>query len=290
METVRLLGVPLRSGSLYPGTENDAKGYRSAGLIELLRGKGIEVFDDGDLDVPSYLPHHSIPPIRNWPGPRIVWDLARARVEQYLQHAEYLPVLLGCDCSIVVGTAQALKTLGDVHVIYIDGDFDDAPPDATTTRSGAALAVWLLTNESPFYLSPLSPEQVTVVGWTNGPFAGSTKVGSVSLTEVRERGPAEAVHRVLQRIPQSTNVLVHFDVDVVRQNDLTAIYFPHNQGLSLQETGEIIDTVLSEARVRLIEISEYTVLRDPDGQSATRIGNLLAHGLEQRQARKGREK
>src|SRR5215467_10885486 len=72
METVRLLGLPLRSGSLYPGTENDAKGYRDAGVLELFRKSGLDVVDDGDLEVPSYLPHHSVPPIRNWPGPRIV--------------------------------------------------------------------------------------------------------------------------------------------------------------------------------------------------------------------------
>src|SRR5579871_6893428 len=286
VETVRLLGVPLRSGSLYPGSENDAKGYRDAGLVDVLRRAGNQVVDDGDLEIPSYLPHHSIPPIRNWPGPRIVWDLARLRVAQYLEHADHLPVLLGCDCSIVVGTAQALSNAGDVHVIYIDGDFDDAPPEATTTRSGAALAVWLLTNESPFCSRPLTPEKVSVVGWTNGPFAGSTKVGSISLKEIRERGRGEAIQSLLQRIPQRTKILVHLDIDAVRQSDLPAAYFPHTEGLSLEEAGEMLDTVLTDERVRLIEISEYAALRDADGQSAVKIAGLLAHALDQRRARR----
>jgi arginase len=282
METVRLLGIPLRSGSLYPGSENDAKGYRDAGLPDLLRAAGLSVVDDGDLPVPSYLPHHSIPPIRNWPGPRIVWDLIRTHLDPILRSADQLPVLLGCDCSVVVGTSQALSTMGKVHVIYIDGDFDDAPPDPAITRSGAALAVWLLTNPSPFSSGSLPPENVTVIGWSNGPFAGSTRAGSVSLQDIRRIGPAEAIQQVLRRIPEDAAILVHFDVDVIRQSDLPAAYFPHADGLSLEETGVIIEAVFSDRRVRLVEVSEYAALRDLDGQSALRIARLLAHGLAKR--------
>jgi arginase family enzyme len=289
METLRLLGVPLRSGSLYPGSENDAQGYRDAGLLDLLHKAGNKVVDDGDLEIPSYLPHHSIPPIRNWPGPRIVWDLVSSRVEQYLQQPGHLPVLLGCDCSIVVGTAQALAKLGAVHVIYIDGDFDDAPPEASKCQSGAALAIWLLTNESPFSSRALPPENVTVVGWTNGPFAPSTRVGSVSLKQVRASGPADVTHRLLQRIPRDGKILIHFDIDAVQQSDLPATYFPHGEGLSLRETGEILDAALSDDRVRLIEVSEYAVLRDAQGQSARGIAELLAHALGERRARRSPE-
>jgi hypothetical protein len=46
--------VPLRSGSLYPGSENDAAAYRDANLIDRLRRAGLTVVDDGDVDVPSH--------------------------------------------------------------------------------------------------------------------------------------------------------------------------------------------------------------------------------------------
>jgi len=282
METVRLLGVPLRSGSLFPGSENDAKGYREAGLADLLRGAGVPVVDDGDLEIPSYLPHHSIPPIRNWPGPRIVWDLVGERIAPYLRDGDQLPFLLGCDCSIVVGTAQAMSALGEVHVVYIDGDFDDAPPEATTTRSAAALAVWLLTHESPFSPGSLPPENVTVIGWSKGPFDGSTRSGSVSLEEVQRIGAREAINGVLRRIPRAARVLVHFDIDVIRESELPASYFPHSDGLPLQQAGEIIEGVLGDQRVRLIEVSEYAALRDPRGECAMKIANLFAHGLGER--------
>jgi hypothetical protein len=72
--TYHILGIPLRTGSLYPGNENDAQAYRDAQLLARLRAAGCRAVDDGDAAIPSYLPHHAIPPIRSWPGPRIAWD------------------------------------------------------------------------------------------------------------------------------------------------------------------------------------------------------------------------
>jgi hypothetical protein len=62
--TYHILGVPLRTGSLAPGNEDDAHAYRDAHLLERLREAGCQAVDDGDVPIPSYLPHHAVPPIR----------------------------------------------------------------------------------------------------------------------------------------------------------------------------------------------------------------------------------
>jgi arginase family enzyme len=121
---------------------------------------------------------------------------------------------------------------------------------------------------------------VTVIGWSKGPFLGSSKVGSVSLEQVRTSGAREAANRVLRSIPRDAVILVHFDIDVIRRADLPAAYFPHEDGLSLEQAGEIVETVLGDHRVRLVEVSEYAVLQDPDRQSAVKIADLLAGGLK----------
>lgn len=79
MRTYRVLGVPLRSGSLYPGNENDAQAYRDVHFVERLQRAGVRASDEGDVAIPSYLPHHSMPPIRSWPdrgSPGSVWGSA----------------------------------------------------------------------------------------------------------------------------------------------------------------------------------------------------------------------
>ena len=51
------LEASLRTGSLYLGSEDDARAYREVGLVERLRAAGAAAADDGDVALPSYLPH-----------------------------------------------------------------------------------------------------------------------------------------------------------------------------------------------------------------------------------------
>lgn len=103
-----LFGVPLRSGSHYPGSENDAQAYRDVGIVECLAASGCQIIDEGDIAIPSYLPHHHVPPIKNWPGPRIAWECVSAGILPSLQQPGHIPFLIGGDCSMVVGSTQAL--------------------------------------------------------------------------------------------------------------------------------------------------------------------------------------
>src|SRR5271154_2318079 len=281
--TYHIFGVPLLSGSLIPGNENDAQAYRDVQLVSRLQAAGCNVIDDGDVAVPSYLPHHSVPPIRNWPGPRIAWDCVSDRIAPCLQQAGQIPFLIGCDCSVVVGTTQALMRTSseEIYALYIDGDFDDAPPDAKHCNSAAACAVWLLTNDSPFWPGPpLRPANVSVIGWSSPSRSPKSGLSSISLAEVRRAGPLQAAQRALQVIPASASIVLHFDSDVVRARELPSAYFPHDEGLSLSEAGQLLRVFLSDSRIRVIEISEYASLRDFDHGQVTKLVSLFADGLQ----------
>ena len=276
-----VLGVPLRTGSLYPGSENDAQAYRDVGLVARLERGGRGVVDEGDVAIPSYLPHHAIPPIRSWPGPRIAWDCVGERVAPLLAQPGAVPLLVGCDCSVVVGTTQALmrSAVPDLHVVYIDGDFDDAAPQAGRCQSAAATAVWLLTHDSPFWSGPpLRPSQISVVGWSiPSAFGGRTR--SVSLAELRRSGARAAARALLDAIPASAAILVHLDVDVLQKSEMPAAYFPHDAGLRLAELAELLQAILADPRIRLVEVSEYASLRDLEQRHVAALVEVLAGAL-----------
>jgi arginase len=279
-----ILGVPLRTGSLMPGSENDAQPYREVGLHRRLQAAGCQVVDDGDVAIPSYLPHHAIPPIRSWPGPRIAWECVSERIASLLAQPGHIPLLIGCDCSVVVGTTQALRRAAgeDVHLLYVDGDFDDAPPRADQCQSAAALAVWLATHGEPFRAGPaLKPSQVSVIGWTKGSQASAETPGpsSWSLAEMRRAGAAVTAKRVLEAIPASASLVLHFDIDVLSRRDMPAAYFPHEDGLTLSEAAELLGVLLKDPRIRVIELTEYASLRDLDQRHVTQLVDLLVGSL-----------
>jgi arginase len=281
-----VLGVPLRTGSLYPGNENDAEAYREAGIIASLTAAGCNVLDGGDIPIPSYLPHHAVPPIRSWPGPRIVWEIVSDKVTEILKQPQQVPFLIGCDCSVVVGTAKALLQASsqDVHVLYVDGDCDDAPPASAHCQSAAACAVWFLTNPSPFWAgSSLHPSQLSLVGFTRPSQTKQPGVHSFPLTEIRRLGPRAAASQMLAAIPPSAAILLHLDVDVFRSADLSSVYFPHAEGLTLTEGTELLTVLLRDNRVRIVEVSEYASLSDPGKASVHHLIAMFASSLPRRE-------
>jgi arginase len=277
-----VLGIPLRSGSLYPGTENDALALREAGLLERLKATKARVVDEGELAIPSYLPHHSVPPIRSWPGPRIVWDGISERLVPLLKQRGHVPILVGCDCSVVVGSTQALEQSGaeNIHVLYIDGDFDNAAPTPEKSQSAASVGVWVLTHDSPFWIGPpLQPSQVTVIGNSKPSQSADAGVASISLVELREVGVVETTQRILAKIPSSASIVLHFDIDVLQDKELPAAYFPHPEGLNLSETTSLVSALMKDPRIRVLEMSEYASLRDVDRRLARQLVDLLAKSL-----------
>jgi len=280
--TYHLLGVPFRTGSLYPGRENDAQPSCDAHILRRFEAAGCRVVDEGDVPIPSYLPHHHIPPIKNWPGPRIAWDCIGERIAPSLRQDGHIPLLIGADCSVVVGTAQALmRVYGEaVHIIYVDGDINGVAPQPDRCLSAAAMALRLTTQASPFRAGPtLNPSQVTVIGWSDDPDSPPLGLQSSSLADVRRLGPGETARRALHAIPPSAPILLHFDLDVVNKQEMPAAYFPHADGLSLAETQELLSTSMADSRLRIIEVAEYASLRDLDRSAVAKIIDILAAGL-----------
>jgi arginase len=279
--TYHVIGVPLRTGSLYPGNENDAQAYREAGLVARLAAAGCRAVDGGDVAIPSYVPHHKVPPIRSWPGPRIAWDAIAEHIEPHLREAGQVPFLIGCDCSVVLATAQALRRVStDVHLLYVDGDLDDAAPDAESCRSAAAVALWLLTHPSPFWAGPpLDPSQVTVIGASGASESGAPGPRVLTLADVRAAGPAKAARKTLEAVPASASIVLHLDIDVFREPDLPAAYFPHDDGLTRSEGAELLAILLGDPRVRVFEVAEYAALRDRDRRHVRTLVEMFASAL-----------
>jgi arginase len=168
-----------------------------------------------------------------------------------------------------------------VHILYLDGHIDGVAPQPERCSSGAMMALWLTTQVSPFRAGPtLRPSQVTVIGWSDDQHSAPMGLQSLPLAEVRRLGPSEAARQALQSIPAAAPILLHFDIDVLNKEEMPAAYFPPSDGLSIAETRELLGIILADARMRIIEVTEYASLRDLDQSSASRIGELLREALK----------
>jgi arginase len=271
----RLLGVPSAAGSLLNGPEF------AADLLREAFSSADAITDGGNIAIPNYLPRHSVPPIRNWPAPAIVWDLVADAVGSALANEERV-LLLGGDCSIVVGSVRAACSVfgrRGVHVVYIDGHIDSVPPAATGCLGAAAMGLWMLTHPSPFSSGPvLFPGQISVIGYADrqGLYP---RFELISRAQVEAEGPERIASSVLSRLADDVRIVVHFDIDVIRADEMPAAYSPNPEGLPMATVETLLRAFVADERVRVLEVPEYTPHRDLDGVHARRLGAALVEAL-----------
>src|SRR5262245_11465263 len=72
-----------------------------------------------------------------------------------LLDARALPVVLGGDCSILLGTMLALRRRGRYGLVYVDGHTDFAMPDTSPSGGAAGMDLALATGRGPAILADL---------------------------------------------------------------------------------------------------------------------------------------
>lgn len=278
---IRLIGVPTFSGSLYSGTETAPTALRHAGLKDLLRKSNLEVHDLGDISLPSYLPRHNIAPVRNWPSPRIIWE-ELINKSQEIFSLEDFSLILGGDCSIITGTIQGLYNLfrDKVYVICIDAHLDALKPSPDTCVGAAAMGLWFLCNHNMFYNKPaeFNSSNVFVLG-TQENYEENYGISLYSLNNLRLQGIKASVYNLLTKIPKDSKIFIHFDLDAITKDELSAVYAPSDNGFSIKEAKELLSYIVQDSRVIGMEITEFSAIKDESGTEAKKVVNILSDAL-----------
>lgn len=271
-----------------PGVAKLAGALRRRGLVAHL---GAE--DAGSVTPPPYSFEPDLESwFRNGPGlkeysPRLGDRLAELVVERKFV------VVLGGDCSILIGAMLGLRGLGRYGLIFIDGHDDFSTVrrleefKGRLTAAGQDLAV--ATGHAPGALNNLRglapyvrEEDVAIFGFTHSPedsedFATErlqqTRMHTFSAAAIRERGPAAAARQALAKLdtPDLAGIWIHLDADVLHSDVMPAVDSPNPHGLSFAELQEALEVFLADPRVAGLEVTIY----DPDLDPTSAAGNRL---------------
>jgi arginase len=274
---IQIVGIPSNAGALYEGTELAPQAIRKAGLIQALTQNGFSVNDLGDLLSNDPLPRHNIGPVRNWPAPRLVWDAIDQRAEEIFQK-DALTILLGGDCSIEVGTFHAFQKVfgSESHLLVLDGHVDTMKPNGETCIGAAGMGLWFLLNDEKIWWKkdPISSNSVSIIGPQSDTETDNT-IRVIPNSKFLDQSYLSVVQDHLDSIT-SDSILVHLDVDVLHKSIMPAAYAPSEIGLDLEKATGILGMILSDPRVKAIEVTEFSANKDVDGSCAMLILELLS--------------
>ncbi|WP_163101991.1 arginase family protein [Peribacillus alkalitolerans] len=278
MRKIYIVGLPSYAGALYAGTESAPASLREAGIVERFEELGFQVVDKEDLLEGKDLIRHNISPIRNWPSPRNVWETIVDNANEIFQKDSFT-ILLGGDCSIVVGSYTAFQEIyGDnTHLLVIDGHVDTVEPVSDNCIGAAAMGLWFFLKEQPFWSNKrrIDPSSISVIGPQSVP-EDSLGMTIIPLAVLEKEERLISVQNHLASLPEDVSILVHFDVDVLIDTIMPAAYSPSEKGLDLEKAWRLFQIILSDKRVKGIEITEFSGTKDEDGKAARVIIDLLA--------------
>ncbi|MEU1230932.1 arginase family protein [Streptomyces sp. NPDC005828] len=269
-----------------PGTWRAPDALLSAGLEALLRPARVVELDRPPYDVDP----QPATRIRNGVTLREHTLLLGDAVGAALAASRF-PLVVGGDCSILLGCLLGARRHGRCGLVHLDGHSDFRHPgnhDAGTvlgTAAGMDLALAtgrgeLLLTHWPVVGSPLvADEDVIQIGDRTDEH--EPPVVRFTAREVQEIGIAGLAERVAHRLVRREldRVWLHLDLDVLDERVLPAVDSPGRPGLDLPRLAELVAGLVGTGRIVGLDVAIYDPERDPDGMYAAPLVDCLAAAL-----------
>lgn len=215
-------------------------------------------------------------------------------VEGVLDRGEF-PVVLGGDCSILLGTTLALKRRGRYGLLFIDGHADFYQPEANPNGEAASMDLAFATGYGPDLLTDIesrSPlvrdEDAVAFGFRDA--EEQAEYGSQPLPDdllafdletVRMLGVEASAAAAVQHLTRAglQGFFIHVDADCLDDETMPAVDYRLAGGLSHNELGKTLRIALASGMAVGIEITIYNPNLDEDGEAGRKLADTLTDAL-----------
>ncbi|ATL75915.1 arginase [Chryseobacterium piperi] len=264
------LGLTKKDHETEPGVKKLPEWLRKFGFHEKINPKNIF-----RLEAPEYaMDFDTDTSVKN---PNQIIEYAEKQSELILENFDknIFNIMLGGDCSILIGNAIALKQLGNFGLFYLDGHTDYIPPQLSPSGGIAGMDLAIVTgmghekltnikNLKPYF----SEENIFCVG--NAETDDQEYVDQIihsgihyfDLYQLRKNGFKKTAEDFLKMVHEKKldGFFIHFDVDVLKDEIMPAVDSRMEDGISYDDLKDILLPLFENEKCIGIEI---TIL-DPD--------------------------
>ncbi|MEM7544361.1 MAG: arginase family protein [Pseudomonadota bacterium] len=205
-------------------------------------------------------------------------------------------ILLGGDCSIVIGALVALRRAGTPRLFYLDGhqDYYDGAGDQSGEVADMGLAIATgATHPLLSDIDSLSPyvraEHAVAFGFRDtqevASAAGRTikqsGIPAFDLARIRRMGLDAALDSACDMTGRdpAEPIWLHFDTDVVDDDLNPAVDYRQPGGLHWNQVAQTLRAVRGTGRLAGMSVSIFNPRLDPDGRIAMALTQCLVDGL-----------
>lgn len=269
------------------GVERLPEALKVAGMLESLRAG-----DAGRVEPPPYDPRRDEK--THLLNPTGIHDYSRrlaTAVGGVLDGGRF-PVVLGGDCSILIGCMLALRRLGRYGLFFADFYL----PEQSETGEAADSDLALVSGRGPDKVTDIDDlkplvrdEDAVVFGYRDGEEAASygsldvkgTGMSVFDLGSVRALGLKEATEKAVRDLlrDELSGFWVHLDADVLDDEIMPAVDYRLPGGLGFEELSDLLRMLLATGRAVGIDVTIFNPTLDEDGRIAREFASSINAGM-----------
>jgi arginase len=201
-----------------------------------------------------------------------------------------LPVVIGGDCSILIGAALSLKRNGNYGLFFLDGHTDYVLPEQSGTAGAAGMDLAIVTgnghqkltnieNRKPYIVEKnvfcVGNREISVDWYVNAII--ESDIHYYDLYSLRSKGISFIVNQFLSMVDSKNldGFWIHFDVDVLDNKIMPCVDSPQEDGLSYEELEEVLNPLIGSEYFTGIDVTIYDPTLDRDGFFGKQFANQL---------------
>lgn len=281
-----LLDAPSNLG-LRPPEEGAVPGcYKAPGVLrDFGLHRRLDVNDGGVVTPPRYRADWQPGTVRNEAAIVAYSRQLAGRLEELLNDPR-TPVVLGGDCSIMIGIALALNRRGRYGMVSIDGLDYRHPGNSASVGAAGGESLALITGlggqladldqRRPYVRS----EDTVAIGFrANDESAGEAARNGLVLIDAEAAGrdphgaAAEAISSVARN--ELDGFWIHLDADVIDPALMPAVDSPEPDGLTFEQLTPLLRDLLGHPGAVGLDVTIYDPDRDPDLEHGRRLVDFL---------------
>ena len=210
--------------------------------------------------------------------------------------AKKFPLVLGGDCSILIGIMSALKSKGCYGLFFLDAHADFYEPEKSTTGEAADMDLAIITGRGPDILTNIGDvkpyvcdENVIHFGQRDmdetrkfgSQEIRSTKIRCLDLARLHQSGPIPIANDIQAHVSKIKvdGFWIHFDTDVIDDEQNPAVDYRLPGGLSFEQCETILKNLIQNYPTIGMSVTIFNPNLDNDSRVAKRIVALISSAL-----------
>lgn len=255
-------------------------------LLEMGLGVGLGIEEILRLEPPPYDPRRDPETHMLNPQGLLTYTRTLAREVWNMLEDKHVPLLLGGDCSILLGPALALKERGRHGLLFVDGHMDYWDAGREPYGEAASMDLALVTGNGPALLADIDglgpyfrAEDCCAYGTRDHLFSSDfietpypPEIMRIDVAAAHDLG-SKGVERALARVARDEldGFWIHFDVDVLDDEIMPAVDYRMKDGLSYEELTRLLGGAFATGKAKGMTLTIYNPNLDPQRAIARRL-------------------